>query len=179
MIIPPLSCAGLSGKLALGRWLMTTSTRDYDGSLFEFNSPVVAIVEEGTITRFQGAEDETRRVEQHFERVGTISGGDPYALNSWHAGTNPKTFYHGSAEDNLEKWSDLVYGSPRYTHFHACGKNPGDIAISLIDATISFDGEAYWDSGKFAFLDKPHVAELRNQYPGSENAYEMRWDIGI
>lgn len=179
MIIPPLSARGLTGRLAPGRWLMTTSTRNYQGSLVELTSLVVADIEDGRIARFDGGLDEVRRVEDHFKRVAGISGGDPYAVNSWHAGTNPKTFYNGRAEDNIEKWSDLVFGSPRYTHFHTCGNDPGDIAVSLIDATVKFDGDAYWDAGRFAFLDTPRAIQIRDRYPGCNNAFEMRWDIGV
>lgn len=179
MIIPPLSGSDLSGTLALGRWLMTTSTRSYEQSLIELQAPLVAHVEAGKITRFSGDASEVGRVQRHFRRVARISGGDPFAVNSWHTGTNPKTFYAGRAQDNVEKWSDIAYGSPRYTHFHVCGGAPGDIAISLIDATVAFDGEAFWQAGRFRFLERADAIALAKRYTGGESAFEMRYDIGL
>ncbi len=179
MITPPLPAAGLSGRLALGRWLLSTSTHAYDGSVLEMTEPLFAEVRDGKIARFHGDAAQVAEVERHFHQVAALFGGDPYAVNSWHCGINPKTFYAGQAEADVEKWSSVVYGSPRYTHFHACGKDPGDIAISLIDATISFDGEVYWNSGRFRFLDRPHAQRILKRYPGSDGAYDMRWDIGI
>ena len=179
MITPPLSARGLSGRLALGKWLMTTSTRDYDDSLLELETAIFANLRDGQIAGFEGAAGEVKRVERHFERVAQLSGGDPYVVNSWHTGTYPKTFYSGRAADNLQKWSDIAYGSPRYTHFHACGHNPGDIAISLFDASVEFDGEPFWEAGRFVYLDRPHITELRDRYPDSQTAFDMRWDIGL
>ncbi len=179
MITPPLSAAGLTGRLALSRWLMSTSTHAYDESLLTLRHTLCADVERGRIRCFHGEASEVARVERHFERVAGLFGGEAFALNSWHCGINPRTFYAASAEDDIDKWSSMVYGSPRYTHFHACGRDPGDIAISLFDATISFDGEDFWEGGRFVFLERPEVRRILECYPGSEGAYDMRWDIGI
>ena len=179
MIIPPLSARGLSGRLALGEWLTTTSTREYDESLLELETTVFAELLDGKIMRFDGEGSEVQRVERHFERVGQISGGDPFAVNSWHTGTNPKTFYPNRATDNLQKWSDVVYGSPRYTHFHACGNEPGDISISMFDASIAIDDVPFWENGKFVFLDRPDITRLRDSYANCQTAFDMRWDIGL
>ncbi len=179
MITPPLSAAGLSGRLALGRWLLSTSTHCYDDSLLELAQPIVAILREGRIAGFEGDAAEIARVERHFERVAARFGGEVYAVNSWHSGINPQTFYKGRAEEAVAVWSDKAYGSPRYTHFHACGKEPGDIAISLIDATISFDGEDFWNGGRLQFLERPEAQKILARYPGWEDAYAMRWDIGL
>lgn len=179
MIFPPLSCAQMSGRLALGRWLMSTTVNAYEGSLFEIGGDVFAILDRGRITGFEGAASEVARIEAHFRKVASSVGGDPFAINSWHAGIYPKTYYPGVATKRVEHWADIVYGSPRYTHFHACGGDPGDICLSLFDATISFDEEVLWDAGRFAFLDREDMRALKAGYGGAEKAYDMRWDIGI
>ena len=73
----------------------------------------------------------------------------------------------------------LVYGSPRFTHFHVYGHDPGEIAVSLYDATVFFDDEAYWKAGKFSFLDRPEIQRLLDRYPCSSNEFEMCWNIGV
>ncbi len=179
MIFPPLTCAGLSGRLPLGRWLTSTSTTAYDDSLTRIDGPVEAIIDNGRISSFEGDSDLVGRIDRHFHTVAARSGGDPYCCNSWHTGIYPRTYYRGDPLANIEKWGDLAYGSPRYTHFHLCGDGPGDICISVFDATISFDGTAFWDNGRFVFLDRPDIRALLDRYPGSRNAFDMRWDIGI
>ncbi len=179
MIFPPLSCARMSGRLAMGEWLTTTSTRDYEASLFHVDSPVTGIVDDGRITNFEGDASDVANTRQHFERVAGLLGGDAFAVNSWHAGVNPKTFYRTDPAQNIEKWGDLVFGSPRSMHFHTCGSNPGNIAVNLLDPTISFDGDLFWDSGRFVFLERPEVQALLEEFPDLRDPFSMRTDIGV
>lgn len=179
MIIPPISARGLSGQIVLNRWLMSTSTHRYDGSLMTLDRPLVAHLHEGEIVDFHGEAADVDRVRRHFEVTASRIGGDAFRVNSWHAGINPGTFFIGRAEDDIERWADMAFGSPRYAHVHACGDAPGDIAISLFDATISFDGEIYWESGILKFLDRPQSRDILGRHPESANAFDMRWDIGI
>jgi len=79
----------------------------------------------------------------------------------------------------VQRWSDLAFGSPRYTHFHTCGNNPGNIATAMFDATISFDDQLFWEAGQFVFLDQPEQQALLEHYPEYPDAFRMRWDIGI
>ena len=177
MIVAPIEACGLTGRLVLDRWLLSTSTHLFDESLLVLREPLVAHLEEGAIVAIEGGDAE--RVRGHFERIASHTGGEALRVHSWHAGTNPSTFYNGRAGDDVEKWADLVFGSPRYTHFHACGARPGDVAISLFDTTIAFDGEAFWKDGRLAFLDREEVRDLVRRYPAAEHAVTMRQDIGL
>lgn len=142
-------------------------------------TPVIADIKDGKITGFEGEKDLIDRISAQFERVGELAGGDPYAVNSWHTGINPNTYYTGKATDDLERWGTVAYGSPRYTHFHACGADPGDIAFTMIDATIEFDDQTFWRDGIFAFMDDPEIQGLKEQFPSSCDSLEMRRDIGV
>jgi hypothetical protein len=179
MIFPPLSCAAMSGQLWLGNWLTNTSTTAYDDSVVMMDAPVFAQVHKGLITRFEGDADETGKIERHFKRFEDQIGNQAYAVNSWHTGIYPKTFYRGDPMANVEKWLDLVYGSPRFTHFHVCGRDPGEIAVSIYDATIFFDDEPCWTAGQFSFLERPEVRGLLDRYPCSPNGFGMCWNIGV
>lgn len=179
MIFPPLTCSGMSGHLALSYWLTTSSTHRYPDPVLKLDTTITAHVDSGRITRFEGDAEEVARTRSHFERIGRIVGGDPMAVNSWHTGINPRTFYKNNPEEDIERWGDMVYGSPRFTHFHACGSDPGDISIMLLDATISFDGVEYWKDGHFIFLERPEIAGILSEFKVDKEAFEMRWDIGI
>ena len=76
--------------------------------------------------------------------------------------------------------SGVVFASPCYTHFHTCGDTaPGEVAWTFIDATITIGGETCWQDGRFVFLDRPDIRALLADYPGAEDAFEMRRDIGV
>ena len=179
MIFPPVDSSRLSGRLALAHRMTSSSTNIYDDSVLTPRSTVIALVEDGTIVGFEGDGDEGDRIRRHFERVGRIAGGDPFAVNSWHTGINPLTHYDGDPDEDPERWSTAVFGSPRLTHFHACGSDPGDIAISLFDATVAFDDEVLWRDGRFAFLDRPEIRALAGDYPGCEAVWTACGDIGV
>lgn len=179
VIFPPVDASGMSGQIALVNQLTSSSTNIYEDSVFMPRSPVMAIVENGRLVRFEGEAGEAARISAHFERVGAMTGGDPFAINSWHAGINPLTHCTFDPFSDAERWGTAAFGSPRYTHFHACGPEPGDIAINLFDTTITFDDAVLWRDGRFVFMERPEVRALRETYPGSEEAWNMRWDIGV
>lgn len=178
-IFPPILAHSLSGRLVLAHWLTSTSTIAYEDSVLGLDEPVVAIVEQGRITTFEGSSVATARVEAHFERVAAIVGGDPWVVNSWHAGIHPQTFSERRPGAEHERWDSEVFGSPRFTHFHCCGTEPGHVAVPLFDASISFDEEPFWTDGRFSFLERPDILELTRREPGGSTLLEQRWDIGI
>ena len=119
------------------------------------------------------------RVRDHYRRLGALFDIDAYTVNSWHAGINPATFYPTPARDDVERWAGVAFGSPRYTRFHSCGTDPGEIAWSVFDATIALDGEDYWRDGRFVFLDRHDQRALLATYPDAARAFEIRRDIGL
>ena len=160
MIFEPINCFNLTGNLNVSKFITSTSTRAYDDSVLMMETPVNARVEESVITSIDGDRKTVQKIVEHLERAARLSGGDPYVMHSWHTGINPGTFFEGNPFDNLEYWGTVAYGSPRYTHIHATGLNPGDVAYHLMDATIKFDDETFWEKGHFLFLERPDVSAL-------------------
>lgn len=178
-IFPPVTTTRMSGRLVIKRWLTSSSTINYSNSIFPVAKPVTAIVNRGYITRLEGDADVCRTIDRHLLNVAQIVGGEPRMINSWHAGILPTTWYKGRAEDNLERWSNVTFCSPRFTHFHACGRDPGHVAISLFDATIRFDDELVWDHGRFVFPFSPVCIDVFDDYRDWLNEYRKREDIGL
>ena len=179
MIFPPVNFSKLTGQVVLRDFLLSSSIHQYSDSAFLLDSPIVARIENSRMVEFEGAENEIEALKMQLEVAAEITGGDPYVLNSWHTGINPYTFFDGDPYADLELWGMVAYGSPRYTHIHAAGKNPGDISIHLFDASISFDDELFWDKGKFVYLDRPEVqALLDSQERELLNSSTVR-DIGL
>lgn len=179
MIFPPVNFCNLNGQILLRDFLLSSSTREYSDSVLILNSPVMARIENSRFVDFEGDTREIEKVKQQFERAAKITGGDAYALNSWHTGINPYTFFDGDPYADLELWGTVTYGSPRYTHIHAAGNDPGDISIQLFDASISFDDELFWDKGKFVFLDRPEVQSLLDSQERELLNSSVIRDIGL
>ena len=179
MIFAPVIFQNLSGRLVLKDFLLSSSTRAFDDSALILNSPVTVEIENSHMVSFNGDTDEIKRVKAQLERAASITGGDAYLINSWHTGINPYTFFDGDPYADLEHWGTVAYGSPRYTHIHASGHDPGDICIQLFDASISFDDCLFWDKGKFVFLDRPEVQSLFSDQHGKVLNSSTLMSIGL
>ena len=179
MIFPPLHFHRLEGQLVLEHFLLSSSTRAYADSVLYLDSPIKITVEDSQMIAFDGNHQLIGRLRHQLERAASITGGDPYQLNSWHTGINPYTFYQGDPYRDLERWGTVAYGSPRYTHIHAAGNDPGDVSIQLFDASIAFDGEVLWDNGRFNYLDSEEVRDILNPAERKQLNASVRLDIGL
>ena len=177
MIFPPINFHGLNGQLVLDHFLTSSSTRAYDDSVLRLDTPINVTIEDSRMVGFDGDTETIGRVRAQLERAATITGGDPYRLNSWHTGINPYTFFADDPYADLERWGSVAFGSPRYTHLHAAGKDPGDISIQLFDASISFDDTPYWERGRFLFLDQPDLRRQFDSRPMPDSSTRM--SIGL
>ena len=179
MIFPPINFYQLNGQLVLEHFLTSSSTRAYADSVLMLDSPVTVQIEDSRMVDFEGDGDLIKRLQQQLERAASITGGDAYQLNSWHTGINPYTFFNGDPYQDLERWGTVAYGSPRYTHIHAAGYDPGDISIQLFDASICFDDETLWDNGRFNYLDSDEVRALLSLTEREQLNASVRLDIGL
>ena len=179
MIFPPVNFSNLNGQLVMEHFLLSSSTRAYEDSELQLESPVTAVIEDSRMIHFEGEDQLVDKLIKQLDRAATITGGDPYRLNSWHTGINPYTFFEGDPYSDLERWGTVAYGSPRYTHIHAAGRDPGDISIQLFDASIYFDNKAYWDRGRFVFLDQPEIQTLLGQSEFRAPDSSTRLSIGM
>jgi len=173
----PFPCDSMNGRLVT-RWLPPAVTHRYQPYGIVLDEPVAAIIEKGRIVTFEGKSASAARA--HYEKVGAALDTDPFIVDSWHGGINPKVFYSGAAEDNIERWAGVMWGSPRYTHFHSCGDySPGEVLLSIIDPTIEIDGKTYWKDGRFIFLEWDDVRSMLDDFPGFGQAFEPRLDVGL
>ena len=159
---------------------MATANRRYQPDRLDLAAPVTALVEAGRIVDFEGERGPVASVRRHYETVAEKFDIDPWVVHSWHTGIHPKTFYPAPALADLERWGAVSFGSPRYTHFHTCGNfSPGEIAWSLFDTTVEFDGEVFWQDGRFVFLERPEIRALIAKHGAPDDAFAARADIGV
>ena len=173
------ACDSATGRLVT-RWFPPSATHRYDPYGIAVEEPVALLVREGRIVDFEGEPACTAVVREHYARVSSQLGIDPFVVHSWHGGTNPKIFYPRPAEQDVERWNGVMHSHPRYAHFHTCGGyNPGEIIVPIIDPTITIDDEIYWDRGRLVFLERSDIRALLDEFPAAPNAFEMRMDIGL
>jgi hypothetical protein len=108
-------------------------------------------------------------------------GIDPFQVHSWHAGIHPQTLYPLPAGHNLARWSALAFGSPRYLHFHVCGDDPpGEISWTIIDPTVTIDGQQAWYEGNLVLADTEEAMAIQRRYDQGREAFaEPATEIGL
>jgi hypothetical protein len=178
-ILPPISASTMNGRVAT-KWIMSTQNRQYEPSGMVLDDHVFIDIQQGRLTEISGPASLSEKVQQHYNHVAGLFDIDRDYIHSWHTGIHPKTHYTGSVHDDMTRWGTVTFNSPRYTHIHTCGDYPpGEIALVMIDATITLNDEPLWQDGKFVFLERSEVVSLLKDYPGHEGAFEMLWNIGL
>lgn len=165
----PVPCHSASGTVALSRWLMPGGAPKVEPAGLNFSGTVLCEVSDGAIQTIGGAAESADRVNKHYDHVATALGINRNRVHSWHLGMNPQTFFPHDADEDLDRWSAISFGSPRYLHFHTCGDEPpGEIAWSLFNCSVTIDGETFWEDGEFVWLQRDENRQLIESYPGAE-----------
>ncbi|WP_158971416.1 hypothetical protein [Chachezhania sediminis] len=145
----PVPADGFRGQVALTGSLTPTGNRHYDPASLALDGTVMAQLDGGRITGFDGTADQVARICAHYAHVANLFGLEPFAVHSWHAGIHPGAPFFDPAGQDPDYWSNNVFCSPRLLHFHTCGTSaPGEIAWNLIDASVHVDGEPLWLDGR-------------------------------
>jgi hypothetical protein len=174
----PVPSPRASGRIAL-RWLVTSATHDLGTEGITLESPVLATVEEGVITKWEGDAQAVEHAKSFLAELGRRYGKEPFIVNSWHAGTNPQACVAFGPEQSLEQWMLLAHGNPRVLHFHLVGKQiPGEISATVLDATVRYDGEALWEKGRLRVFEGAEYRALAERWPGGARAFVANDEIG-
>ena len=176
-VSPQFDSLKANGRLAV-RWLTPSGIHDVPG--LALPSPVLVEMTDGHMTGFDGEAAAVDQLRNHLDTYGGQLGKDPYIVNSWHAGINPRCIVHKTAAEDLDEWMFMVHANPRIVHLHAIGEeSPGEMSIPVVDPTIELDGDKVWDNGRLAFLDEPSVREAVAVHGDPDFAFEQEMDIGV
>lgn len=169
----PVPASGTSGKVALARWLTPTGSRSYTPASLKIDDVVFAQVKRGRIEGFEGEKTVVASIEKHYWHVADQFGIDRNAIHSWHAGIHPACSFDHKAEDDPDRWSNNIFGSPRFLHFHTCGAYPpGEICWMILDPTISLDGVPLWQAGVLKPENFERTADVLSKWPGLRPLFE-------
>ncbi len=145
----PVEASRFSGRVAIAHFLTPTGSKVYEPAYLEIGQPVFAEVASGRIERFTGDRNEVERICEHYSRISALFDIDGDVVHSWHAGIHPGCAYAADAARDPDRWSNTVFGNPRFVHFHTCGDYaPGEICWMVLDPTIVVDGQNLWENGR-------------------------------
>jgi len=145
----PVSAERFSGRVALSDYLTPTGNRSYAPAWLALDKMIYAEIENGRITGFSGDGETVSAVRKHYENVSGLFGIDPDAVHSWHAGIHPGVTYDRAVADDPDRWSNTMFTSPGFLHFHTCGAYaPGEICWMLANPAVRVDGVALWSQGR-------------------------------
>jgi hypothetical protein len=171
-VMRPIRADGFSGRVALPGFLLGTGSRYYAPYRVDFDGPLAATFEAGRLTGFEGAASDRARAEAHYDHVAALFGIDRDAVHSWHAGIHPGCAFPGDARTDPVRWGGSAFGNPRILHFHTCGAYPpGEICWNVLDATVTVDGVALWQGGRFQPAALPGAAEILDRAPALARAF--------
>ncbi|MBL4727062.1 MAG: hypothetical protein JKY83_10395, partial [Rhizobiaceae bacterium] len=132
----PLEATEFSGQVALAHFLTPTGSKSYLPASIALENTTLAEVKNGRISGYSGEADQIEKIEHHYEMVAEQFGIDRDVVHSWHAGIHPGISYAASAADDPDRWSNTVFTSPRFLHFHTCGNYaPAEICWMVLDPT--------------------------------------------
>ncbi len=149
-VFKPVPAHSFSGHVALCGFLTGTGSQYYEDYTLEFDGPVLAHLDHGRLTGFEGSARDVAAANAHYDRISSALGIDRNCVHSWHAGIHPGCGYLRDACENYERWGGAAFGNPRLLHFHTCGNYaPGEISWNVLDPTIWIDGVPVWENGVF------------------------------
>ncbi len=73
-------------------------------------------------------------------------------IDSWHAGTNPKTVVPWDRNKEPRAWWNYAHWSPLALHFHL-GRSVNPITLCCFNETVWVDDRKIYEDGKLAILD--------------------------
>lgn len=168
----PLDASRFSGRVALAHYLTPTGSKVYEPASARLDSPVFVTLEDGRWRDPQGEPGPVAAMEAHYRRVAETFGLDPWGVDSWHAGFHPGVFYEGLADRDPDNWSNTVFTSPRFLHFHTCGKGPpGEICWMVYQPTVTVEGIALWQRGRFRPEVCPETRDCLDAWPELVSLY--------
>ncbi len=114
-------------------------------------------------------------IEIEDNRVVSIRGGDEAGtikaaleqtdgfVDSWHAGTNPKTVVPYDRRTEPRPWWTNAHCSPSVLHFHL-GRTHAPVNVATFRQTLYVDGRKIYDDGRLAILDHPRILEAAKRF---------------
>ncbi len=149
LVVPkPINCSFFSGNVVLNNYLTSTGSKAYEPNFLKINKPINFIINNGRITNLEGVEEDLKNINAHYDMVSKKFNLDRNCVHSWHPGLHPSTSYHNNIKKDPDQWSNTMFASPKFLHFHTCGDYaPGEICWMLENHSVFVDNKPLWKNG--------------------------------
>ena len=165
-VTKPISASTFSGRVAFRHGLAPTGSKVYSPSCLSLPQGIIAVLDQGVISSFEGNASDIAAVQNHYRHVAKQLNIEPWRVDSWHLGLHPATAYPLDPQVDLDRWSNTMFTSPRYLHFHTCGAYPpGEICGMVEDPTVTLDGEVLWKDGHLMATNFKALAKVAHYWP--------------
>ena len=149
MVVPkPVKADSLSGNIIIDNCLTPTGSKVYEPAFVLIDNPLKIEIKNGQITEVYGNHLDVKNFKSHYRKVAYQFDIDANCVHSFHAGIHPGIEYKIPMIENPDRWSNTLFASPRFLHFHTCGNYaPGEICWMVPNHTIKIDNIALWKNG--------------------------------
>ena len=173
VLVPkPIDAKPFSGKVVLNNYLTSTGSRVYKPNFLRIDNEVTVTIDNGCINDVQGIPEDVKNFREHYDYVSQKFGIDMNSVHSWHPGIHPGAEDNKFYEYDPDKWSNTVFGQPKYLHFHTCGNYaPGEICWMIPNHTVLIDKKPLWKDGVLMLNDFEHTKGLLEKYPPLKNVF--------
>lgn len=178
-VCPVIDSMEANGTIAV-RWLTPSGIHVFEPNGVELPDTVLVKIENGRAVDFSGSPEAVAKLREYLDFVGEKVGKDPYIVNSWHAGINPRCTAPEGPAAGLDRWMYMAHANPRIVHLHTVGEaQPGEMSVPVLDATIEFDGRKLWENGRLVALDDPALRDQVKAFGDLDFAFHHEQDIGV
>jgi leucyl aminopeptidase (aminopeptidase T) len=122
---------------------------------FRPTEPLRIELKDGKVTAIRGGDDAGTIIKE-------LEKTDGY-LDSWHAGTNPKTIMPVKKDEDPSAWWTYAHCSPKVLHFHL-GRTHAPVNVATFSQTVYVDGRKIYDEGKLAILDEREIENAAKNF---------------
>ena len=170
----PVLADRFRGRVCVSRYLTPTGSKVYKPECLKLETPVTAHFKGNLIEKFSGSPSVVTKVEEHYQNIAQEFNLDKYNIHSWHAGIHPLMEYDRHISNCPTRWSETVFSSTRFLHFHTCGKEPpGEICWMILDPTIVINGVALWENGFLCPNRFPQTNAILKNWPSLKSAFNL------
>ena len=173
MVVPmPILASSFSGNVVVSNYLTPTGSKVYSPNYLKLSDSLNVEIDKGRIINVHGHREAKKDFENHYDFVSQKFKLEKYYVHSWHAGIHPGIKYDQPIDINPDRWSNTMFASPKYLHFHTCGDYPpGEICWMLKNPTIEIDANALWDNGFLRVREFDSTKNCLEKWPQLSNLY--------
>jgi len=122
---------------------------------FRPSEPIRIELKDGKVTGIRGGNDAGTIIKELEKTDGF--------LDSWHAGTNPKTISPVNKDDDPTSWWTFAHCSPMVLHFHL-GRTHAPVNVATFNQTVYVDGRKIYEDGKLTILEEAEIEKLAKTF---------------